>query len=127
LLRLKESGRTDNPVKQYPSPSVGVASANRSAPGIAKKQPVPTKTPQVETMLAETSPTITAPLYLTPQQVAELWALDPASIRRIFRDEPGVLKFGNGKSTYKKQAHTTIRIPPEVLERVRRRMTNGAN
>ena len=84
--------------------------------------------------MAQTSPTITAltepiitPLYLTPQQVAELWALDPASIRRIFRDEPGVLKFGNGKSTYKKQAHTTIRIPPDVLERVRRRMTNAAN
>ena len=76
------------------------------------------------------SPTIaalTAPTYHTPQQVAELWALDPASVRRIFRNEPGVLKFGNGKSTYKKQAHTTIRIPPDVLERVRRRMTNGAN
>lgn len=84
--------------------------------------------------MTTTTPTITAlitpiitPLYLTPQQVAELWALDPASIRRIFKDEPGVLKFGNGKSTYKKRAHTTMRIPPEVVGRVQRRMTNGAN
>ncbi len=60
--------------------------------------------------------------HYTPEQVAEWWALDPKTIRRMFRDEEGVLKFGNERSTYQKKAHTTIRIPQSVMERVHRRM-----
>jgi hypothetical protein len=67
----------------------------------------------------------TEPHY-TAEQVAEFWHLDANSVRRVFRDEPGVLKFGNGKSTYQKRAYTTIRIPQSVLDRVYRRMTNRA-
>jgi hypothetical protein len=67
----------------------------------------------------------TEPHY-TPEQVAEFWSLDTNSVRRIFRAEPGVLKFGNEKSTYQKRAYTTIRIPQSVLDRVYRRMTNRA-
>lgn len=63
--------------------------------------------------------------HYTPDEVAANWHLDTNSVRRIFRDEPGVLKFGNGRSTYKKRAYTTIRIPQSVLDRVYRRMTTG--
>lgn len=65
--------------------------------------------------------------HFTPEQVAEFWSLDANSVRRIFREEPGVLKFGNAKSTYKKRAYTTIRIPQSVLDRVHKRMTSRAN
>jgi hypothetical protein len=60
--------------------------------------------------------------HYTPEQIAEWWHLDPKSIRRMFRNEEGVLKFGNERSTYQKRAYTTIRIPHSVMERVHRRM-----
>jgi hypothetical protein len=62
--------------------------------------------------------------HYTPEQVAEWWNLDMKSIRRIFRDEEGVLKFGRAVSTRGKRAYTTLRIPRSVLERVHRRMLN---
>jgi hypothetical protein len=60
--------------------------------------------------------------HYTPTEIAEMWGLDPKVIRNLFRQEPGVLKIGNDKSTYRKRAHTTLRIPQSVLERVHRRM-----
>jgi hypothetical protein len=62
--------------------------------------------------------------HYTPEQVAEWWSLNPKSIRRIFQDEEGVLKFGRGVSTRTRRAHTTLRIPASVVERVHRRMVN---
>jgi hypothetical protein len=59
--------------------------------------------------------------HYTPEQVAEMWQLDPNSIRRIFRNE-GVLCFGRAVSTKTKRAYTTMRIPRSVLERVHRSM-----
>jgi hypothetical protein len=67
----------------------------------------------------------TEPHY-SPEQVAQLWQLDPKSIRRIFRDEDGVLCFGRAVSTRTKRAYTTLRIPQSVLERVHRRMLIAA-
>jgi hypothetical protein len=32
--------------------------------------------------------------HFTPKQLAELWGFDPNTIRRMFIDEPGVLKVG---------------------------------
>jgi len=64
--------------------------------------------------------------HFTPQEIADLWKLDAKSVRNMFRGEPGVLKFGNDRSTYRKRAYTTIRIPKSVVDRVYRRMLNGA-
>jgi hypothetical protein len=71
------------------------------------------------------SAAVTEP-HFTPDQVAKDLNLDANSVRRFFRDEPGVLMFGNNKSTYKKRAYTTMRIPKSVFDRVYRRMTNRA-
>ena len=67
----------------------------------------------------------TEPHY-SPEQIGELWNLDPKSVRRIFRDEDGVLCFGRAVSTRTKRAYTTLRIPQSVLERVHRRMLIAA-
>lgn len=58
-------------------------------------------------------------------EVAEAWNLDEDSVRDIFRNELGVLRFGR-PATNKKRAYTTLRIPQSVLDRVYRRMLNGA-
>jgi hypothetical protein len=62
--------------------------------------------------------------HYTPEQIARWWNLDTKSVRRIFRNEEGVLRFGNLRSTPRKRAYTTLRIPRSVLERVHRRMLN---
>jgi len=63
--------------------------------------------------------------HYTVDEIAEWWHLDVESVRRMFKEEEGVLRFGNAVTTPRKRAHTTIRIPRCVLERVHRRMLNG--
>jgi hypothetical protein len=53
---------------------------------------------------------------LTPAEIAEAWQLDQTTIRRIFQDEPGVLKLANDGR--RKRAYTTLRVPLEVYQRV---------
>jgi hypothetical protein len=55
----------------------------------------------------------------TPQELAEMWKLDETTIRRLFIDEPGVLKLGNG-ARRGKRSYTTLRIPESVVTRVYR-------
>lgn len=64
------------------------------------------------------------PEYYTPEELARRWHVSPNTIRRWFRDEPGVIQWGCAVSRPgKKRAHLSMRIPFAVAERVRRRMT----
>ena len=60
--------------------------------------------------------------HLTPQEIAELWRVDENTVRRIFIDEPGVLRLGN-LSKRGKRSYVTLRIPAAVVERVYRQRT----
>lgn len=57
--------------------------------------------------------------HFTVKQIADLWGLGCDAVRRIFRDEPGVLAFGS--SAGRRRSYTTMRIPQHVVERVYRR------
>jgi hypothetical protein len=59
--------------------------------------------------------------HYTPNEIAELWNLDPKSVRQLFRNE-GVLRIGRDRTTRLKRAYTTLRIPQSVMERVYSRM-----
>jgi hypothetical protein len=61
--------------------------------------------------------------HYTVQEIGELWNLHPSTITRLFRDEPGVLKFGSMQSRRGRRCHVTLRIPASVVERVHRRLT----
>ena len=52
-------------------------------------------------------PTLTERHY-SAKEIAELWGLSPAAIRRLFRDEPGVLCFGKEKA----RASAGVHDPP---------------
>lgn len=65
--------------------------------------------------------------HYAPNEIAELWNLDAKVIRNMFREEEGVVKIGNPKSTYRKRAHTTLRIPESVMQRVHRRLQVKSN
>jgi len=56
--------------------------------------------------------------HYTPAEIAELWQLDESTIRRIFYDEPGVLRIGKAARRDGKRDYVTLRIPAEVVQRV---------
>jgi hypothetical protein len=56
--------------------------------------------------------------HLTPAEIAEAWNVDETTVRRIFLDEPGVLKIGRLTAGRGKRSYVTLRIPVDVAERV---------
>ena len=61
----------------------------------------------------------------TPEELSVTTKLHASTIRRIFIDEPGVIRLGNTGSRKKRQ-YFTLRIPASVAARVFGRMTVGA-
>jgi hypothetical protein len=62
--------------------------------------------------------------HFTPEELAELWKLDISTIRRMFRDEEGVMRYGN-TGTCGRREYVTLRIPASIAERVYVRRTRG--
>ena len=58
---------------------------------------------------------------LTVAEVAALMKVSASFVRRIFEDEPGVVKLGNAANG--KRRYLTLRIPRRVFERVITRMS----
>ena len=58
--------------------------------------------------------------HFSVKDVATMWGLSPAAIRRMFRNEPGVLRFGKEKHGHQRD-YVTLRIPESIAERVYRR------
>ena len=70
-------------------------------------------------MAQPAQPTLTE-RHFSVGELAENWGLSPAAIRRLFCNEPGVIRFGKEIKGHKR-AYVTIRIPASVAERVYRR------
>ena len=60
----------------------------------------------------------------TVAQIASMWQLSTDTIQRLFEDEPGVIALGN-KNPRGKRKRVTLRIPREVMMRVKKRRSNG--
>ena len=56
--------------------------------------------------------------HFTAAELAEIWRLDESTIRRMFQDEPGVLKIGKSHRRDGKRDYITLRIPEAVAMRV---------
>jgi len=56
--------------------------------------------------------------HYTPAEVATLWGIHPQSVRRIFRDRPGVMVLGSRK-------RIIVRIPESVLIAVHDERSKG--
>jgi hypothetical protein len=50
--------------------------------------------------------------------LAGLWKFDQTTIRRMFHDEPGVMKVGKANRRDGKRDYMTLRIPESVALRV---------
>jgi AraC-like DNA-binding protein len=54
-------------------------------------------------------------------EVAALWRLSRQTVRRVFDDEAGVLRYGRGDSS-RRRGYQTLRIPESVVVRVHGRL-----
>jgi hypothetical protein len=57
--------------------------------------------------------------------LSQLWGLSEKTIRRMFCDEPGVVKWGHEEHRFKR-GYMTLRIPESVVHRVHRRLRGVA-
>jgi hypothetical protein len=71
----------------------------------------------------ETTNVIDEAVY-TPEELAEWKKLHPTTIRKLFVDEPGVIRLGQG-SRCGRRRYYTLRIPHSVARRVFGRLTVG--
>ena len=63
--------------------------------------------------------------HFSPAEIAETWGLSPTKVRRMFADEPGVMKIGEpsrrvGRKL--KRSYHTLRIPESVRDQVHQRL-----
>ncbi len=56
--------------------------------------------------------------HFTPKQLTDLWVLDESTIRRLFLDEPGVMKYGKASRHDGRRDYVTLRIPESIVRRV---------
>ena len=68
--------------------------------------------------VCEQSGVIAFERHYRPKDLAAIWALDETTIRRIFIDEPGVLKIGKSERRDGKRDYLSLRIPQSVAERI---------
>jgi hypothetical protein len=57
----------------------------------------------------------------TVAEVAAMLSLSVETVRRLFKNEPGVLRIKNASGSSGRRDYTTLRIPAAVLARVRRK------
>ena len=56
--------------------------------------------------------------HYNPKELASIWRLDESTVRRLFQDQPGVLKVGKSNRRDGKRDYVSLRIPQSVAERV---------
>ena len=74
-------------------------------------------------MASAVQPALHEVRHFKVEELAELWAVSDDTIRRLFRDEPGVINLGNEESSRKKRRYVSLRIPETVAERVHRKLS----
>jgi AraC-like DNA-binding protein len=58
-------------------------------------------------------------------EISERWGYSEDTIRRLFRDEPGVLKVGSPETRYKRK-RWQLSIPESILVKVYQRLCSKA-
>ena len=59
--------------------------------------------------------------HYSVSELASSWQLSENTIRRMFEDEPGVLRWGTTEGRFKRR-YITLRIPETVVLRVHRQL-----
>ena len=70
---------------------------------------------------SNTSSAVALERHYSVPELAKIWVLSENTVRRIFLEEPGVLKLAHKETRYKRR-YTTLRIPERIAHRVHRRL-----
>jgi AraC-like DNA-binding protein len=57
-------------------------------------------------------------------EISAMWNMSSDTVRRLFSQESGVVRYGRPRCKYKR-SYTTLLIPESVLTRVYRRITSA--
>lgn len=63
--------------------------------------------------------------HYSVNELAALWNLSKQTIRRLFEDEPDIVRIGDNDVRHKR-AYVTLRIPESVARRVHQRLSKSA-
>jgi len=63
--------------------------------------------------------------HYSVNELSALWNLSSQTIRRLFQEEPDVVRIGE-RDLHRKRAYVTIRIPESVARRVHQRLRKAA-
>jgi len=74
------------------------------------------------TSVSEPSAKVFAEQHYTVEEIAQMWKLSKDSVRRLFKDESGVLVL-SPQNRKGKRSYSTVRIPSSVLERVHKKLS----
>lgn len=61
--------------------------------------------------------------HFSVNEVAEMWNISDDTVRRLFRDEPGVLKIAHSYSRLKR-GYEVLRMPESVVIKVHEKLRN---
>jgi transcriptional regulator GlxA family with amidase domain len=59
--------------------------------------------------------------HYSVQELAKMWRCSEETIRRLFRDESGVLKIGSAEPRFKRK-RLVLKIPESAVQRVHQRL-----
>lgn len=59
--------------------------------------------------------------HYSVQELADIWNLSEDTIRRLFREEPGVIKI-NAAQDERKRRYVVLRLPESIVMRVHERL-----
>jgi hypothetical protein len=75
------------------------------------------------------SPHLATERHFTPTQLAALWGMSPSTVRELFAEEEGVIRFGEPSRREGKKlvrSYYSMRIPESVAGRVHASLTSTA-
>ena len=62
--------------------------------------------------------------HFSVADIGSRWNLSSDAVRRLFAEEPGVVRIGAERRSRYKRTYVTLRVPASVVERVHRRLSN---
>ena len=67
----------------------------------------------------DTTTPLAAERHYSPREIADLWGVSVNTVRRLFQEQPGVLRLVRNRFS-DRRTRTLLRIPQSTLDRVHR-------
>jgi hypothetical protein len=72
-----------------------------------------------------TPPEFSTEKHYSVAELAKIWQLSEHTVRRMFENQPGVLRWGSEEQRFRRR-YVTLRIPESVVARVHRQLQTAS-